>query len=106
MNFYTCPVCAYPEMSDPIEEGNICPCCGTEFGYDDDLGVTYRQLRDLWINGGMTWFSPVRRPAADWSPVRQLVDADYEFTFDWPDSEPLTEFEGEVCAATLKPCAS
>lgn len=81
MNFYTCPVCAYPDMTDPITEGNICPCCGTEFGYDDDLGVTYRQLRNLWINQGMPWFSPVRHPSSDWNPVRQLIEADYDFDF-------------------------
>lgn len=79
MTTYTCPICAY-QMAEPVEEGNICPCCGTEFGYDDDLGVTYRQLRDRWVAGGTQWFSPVAPRPADWNPIRQLVLADYEFT--------------------------
>ena len=84
---YICPVCAYA-MSEPIEEGNICSCCGTEFGYDNDLGVTYRQLRERWINQGMLWFSPVVERPAFWNPVRQLVQADYDF--DMPEGAVAT----------------
>lgn len=83
MTTHRCPVCAY-QMPEPPEEGNICSCCGTEFGYDDDLGVTYRQLRELWISRGMPWFSPAARPPMIWNPVRQLVEAEYDF--EMPDS--------------------
>ena len=100
MTLYTCPVCAYPEMADPVEEGNICPCCGTEFGYDNDLGVTYRQLRDRWITDGMQWFSPVRLPSDSWDPVRQLVDADYDFDIGLLEEReiPVTPFSAELLA--------
>ena len=97
MTFYTCPVCAFTDMTDPIEEGNICPCCGTEFGYDDDLGVTYTQLRNRWIEHGMQWFSTVTLPTLDWDPVRQLIEADYEFDGKVEDErETLTVFTLEV----------
>ena len=76
---YTCPVCGYAEMSDPVEEGNICPCCGTEFGYDDDLGVTYQQLRQLWIDHGCPWFSNSTRMPSNWEPIVQLLEADLDF---------------------------
>lgn len=46
-NPYTCPVCA-ELMPDPVEEGNICPCCKTEFGYDDDR-VTHEELRRTFV---------------------------------------------------------
>jgi hypothetical protein len=99
INLYTCPVCAYPEMTDPVEEGNICPCCGTEFGYDDDLDVTYRQLRDRWFRGGAQWFSPATERAADWDPIRQLIEADYEFDMIVDERAALTEFPAELIAA-------
>lgn len=76
-------------MTDPVEEGNICPCCGTEFGYDDDLGVTYRQLRDLWVQNGAPWFSPVVTPKPDWNPLRQLALADLDFTA-ITDGQPIS----------------
>ena len=79
-------------MTEPVNEGNICPCCGTEFGYDDDLGVTYRQLRDLWLHSGARWFSPVVPLPANWNPIQQLVLADYEFTTTG-DAEPVTTIE-------------
>jgi len=75
---YTCPVCAYPAMTEPVEEGNICPCCGTEFGYDDDLEVTYTQLRARWLQGGALWFSHVVPAPITWDPILQLLEADLD----------------------------
>lgn len=68
-------------MTEPVAEGNICPCCGTEFGYDDDLGVTYEQLRRLWIEQGMPWFSRATTQPVGWDPLTQLIEADYDFHF-------------------------
>ena len=45
MMHFTCPVCAYTLMPYPADEGNICPCCGTEFGYDDLLAELDRRAR-------------------------------------------------------------
>jgi hypothetical protein len=63
-------------MTDPVHEGNICPCCGTEFGYDDDLNVTYEQLRQLWITTGMAWFSRATAPPLGCDPIAQLIEGD------------------------------
>jgi len=79
MKLYTCPVCAYSRMPYPIEEGNICPCCGTEFGYDD-MDATYREVRDRWVGAGTPWFSPIDAPPLLWNGIVQLVGAEYEFT--------------------------
>jgi hypothetical protein len=65
-----CPVCGY-QMSWPPSDFNICPCCATEFGYDD-AGRTYEDLRNEWIKGGMAWWSPCNVQPSGWDPERQL----------------------------------
>lgn len=67
-------------MPYPADEGNICPCCGTEFGFDDDLGVSYRELRDRWVEDGTPWFSTVDAPPPLWDGINQLVSSEFEFT--------------------------
>jgi hypothetical protein len=59
-------------MPDPPQDYNICPCCGTEFGYDDDF-KSFAQLRQEWIAGGMRWF--FRKPPLFWNPELQLAHA-------------------------------
>ena len=66
---YECPVCGYPELGEPPWTGNrasfeICPSCGTEFGYDDAAGgdearrpSVYNVLREAWIAEGMPWWA-------------------------------------------------
>jgi hypothetical protein len=65
----TCPVCAYRELPYPPNNYNICPCCGTEFGNDDQL-VTHFQLRQQWIANGAHWF--FGDPPVNWDPYVQL----------------------------------
>ena len=38
-------------MQDPPRDYNICECCGTEFGNDDDVH-THEVLRVQWIDTG------------------------------------------------------
>lgn len=69
---HTCPVCGFPELTEPPSGGEVCPSCGTRLGVDD-LAVPHETLRLGWITEGMTWHST--RPAPEgWDPVRQ-VDA-------------------------------
>lgn len=77
---YTCPVCGWPELSEPPydESGcasfEICPCCGVEFGYDDAVkGETHERARARWIAGGMKWWSTSRPAPKDWNAPRQLA---------------------------------
>ena len=79
---HTCPVCGWPELHEPPrrESGGasfeICPCCGFEFGFDDDdQGRTYKQARARWIDGGMTWWSTSRPAPPGWHPAPQLARA-------------------------------
>jgi hypothetical protein len=53
--FYTCPVCFYDRLLTPPQDYNICDCCGTEFGNDDEFR-SYAELRATWINAGAPWF--------------------------------------------------
>jgi hypothetical protein len=79
-------VCGYPGLLDPpyddVSGGGsdeICPCCGTQFGYDDFSGddpVLRRQrwtsLRERWVAAGMAWWSKSRPPPPGWDPSNQL----------------------------------
>ena len=67
---YECPVCMFTELPYPPADYHICPCCGTEFG-NDDQNFTHLQLREMWIAGGAHWF--FGRPAEDWNPWMQLI---------------------------------
>jgi hypothetical protein len=75
---YTCPVCAYGRMEDAPCDYNICPCCGTEFGYDD-ASRSHIELRETWLRGGGRWFSHFTEPPPLWNPVSQLAAADYDY---------------------------
>ncbi len=73
---YLCPVCAYTELKRPPKDYMICPCCGTEFGYDD-FTVTHLELRREWIANGMKWFSNVKQSPKYWNPINQLLKAGF-----------------------------
>lgn len=74
---YVCPVCRYPDLDEPAYDSfgcasyNICPCCGTEFGYDDST-TAHSDLRRKWVSEGMQWWSKHRLEPNDWDPVWQL----------------------------------
>jgi len=69
----TCPVCGFPGMPEPASDYHICPCCGTEFGYDD-FTRSHAHLRALWLQRGAPWFAPEYRPE-NWSALGQLCAA-------------------------------
>lgn len=52
---YYCPVCGYSSLPYPPSDYHICPCCGTEFGNDDE-DFSHAQLREMWIGQGAHWF--------------------------------------------------
>src|ERR1700724_2060317 len=77
---HTCPVCGFAELDEPAYDAygcasfNICPSCGTEFGYDDST-TAHKQLRHRWIEDGMHWASRAMTPPIGWDPVKQLKSA-------------------------------
>ncbi len=70
---YLCPVCFYPNLSSPPADEDICPCCGTEFGYDD-YATSHHELRRRWIQNGAPWFSQTTARPEHWSPLMQVVE--------------------------------
>src|SRR3990172_11483496 len=74
MTYPTCPVCGFDELSHPLQQFDICPCCGTEFGYDDSV-LTHEELRIRWIRAGADWWSETTEPPANWNPIAQLIRA-------------------------------
>jgi hypothetical protein len=76
---FACPVCGFAGLDEAAydEQGNasfgICPCCGTEFGYDDAT-AGHAELRARWIQAGKRWWSE-RGPPPDWDADAQLAQA-------------------------------
>ncbi len=75
----TCPVCAYPKLEEPPHAPSgggsyeICPCCGFQFGVDDDdKGITFDQAREKWVKGGMKWHSKGIKAPKIWDGAKQL----------------------------------
>lgn len=65
---YMCPVCGYPKLENKpyndkgLPSEDICPCCGFQFGCDDNYDLNniskYHSIwRDNWIKNGSIWFS-------------------------------------------------
>jgi hypothetical protein len=82
MPAHVCLVCDYPHLSEPprSEFGGgsfeICPCCGFQFGVNDDgEGISYDDWRRKWENGGMKWASFDIKPPRDWKPVAKFAAA-------------------------------
>lgn len=75
---HRCPVCGYTGLEEAAydEQGcpsfDICPCCGTEFGYDDHAEA-HAELRRKWVEGGMRWWSRTTLPPPEWEPQKQLA---------------------------------
>lgn len=79
-----CRVCGYELSSAPWgDDGDtpswdICPCCGTEFGYEDCTLVSAKNKRNRWFADGCKWFDPKSRPL-DWDCEHQLENIPDEF---------------------------
>ncbi len=66
----TCPVCFFDQLEEAAVPYNICDCCGTEFGNDDELH-SHEELRQSWIEAGCRWFFGA--PPAGWDARTQLA---------------------------------
>lgn len=73
MTNFTCLVCGYPDMNNPPADYEICPCCGTEFGLDDQF-YTHKELREKWIGNGCMWFDDSMPEPVDYNPKKQLIN--------------------------------
>lgn len=71
---YTCPVCGYDNLEDPPSHHEICPSCGTQFGYHD-FTRSHESLRLAWISKHMPWHSAVDEKPVGWNALVQLSRA-------------------------------
>ena len=86
---YICPICGHPYLEEGplqfIENGKeivsyskgaptfeICPCCGVEFGYDDNE-FSWEDLRKKWIEHGAIWSRKIEKPK-NWNLNKQLLN--------------------------------
>lgn len=69
---YLCPVCGYDSLTAPPADYSICPCCGTEFGYDD-FNRTWPELREKWLKSGAQWFSDRTHAPQGWNAADQIA---------------------------------
>jgi len=80
---HTCPVCGFGGLTSPAYDNahcasfEICPSCGTEFGYHD-ASKSHAQLRRAWIAAGACWSSRAVAPPVDWNGIVQLKAAGFD----------------------------
>lgn len=71
---YQCPVCGYPNLQEPpLNSYEICPSCGTEFGYTD-FRRSHDELRIEWLRKGPRWHAQWLPEPENWQPKRQLLE--------------------------------
>lgn len=87
---FTCPVCYFAALQEPATPYNICDCCGTEFGVDDEFR-SHAELRAAWIHAGARWF--FRTPPVGWNPWAQLYSANVAQV---PFAAPIAYYGGGV----------
>ena len=71
---HICPVCGFAGLMEEPHDSygctsfEICPCCGFEFGYDDeDGGWSYEEWRKAWIAAGFPWMYHDNDKPATWN---------------------------------------
>ncbi|MBI1866544.1 MAG: hypothetical protein HYS02_02130 [Candidatus Staskawiczbacteria bacterium] len=86
-----CPVCGLDLGFKAWNKGmprddEICPCCGTQFGYHDSIWdkdpFIHKTLRQKWIDEGMKWWSKDDKyhpQPQNWDPKKQLENIPKEF---------------------------
>ena len=81
---YNCRICGLNLGFEPWTDNGacptheICPCCGADFGYDDETPAIAKKYRDDWLKKGASWFCPNEKPE-NWSLEKQLTQIPKDF---------------------------
>ena len=69
---YLCLICGYDELDTKPTSHEICPCCGTQFAYNDFVR-SHEELRKCWIERDKAqWWSIFTPPPPGWNAEAQL----------------------------------
>ncbi len=55
-----------------------CPCCNTEFGYEDFTIKAIKRSRKIWLENGAKWHHEAEKPE-NWNLEEQLKNITKEF---------------------------
>lgn len=83
-NTHECRVCGQFSEKHPWgEDGKsptleLCPCCGVQFGVDDDTIDIIKAYRAKWINEGTKWLTKEQKPD-QWNIEEQLRNIPEKF---------------------------
>jgi RimJ/RimL family protein N-acetyltransferase len=74
-----CSICGLLQDEKPYDSfgcptHNICPCCGSEFGYEDCTVKSLLSNRQKWIDNGKNWFDQDLKPE-NWNFEKQFENA-------------------------------
>lgn len=97
---YTCTICGYKglEMESygkDYPSGEVCSCCGFQFGEDDDKGISHDGWRESWIKKDCPfWYIP--DCPENWNVEKQLkeIGVVYKKSDVIKNSCPVCEFDG------------
>lgn len=72
-----CVVCGWADGTI-LSIGEICPCCGIEWGYEDFALSNVLKERERWIDSGYKWSIENLKPE-NWSAEEQLKNIPEEY---------------------------
>lgn len=78
---HRCPVCGYPDLMEaPVLSYEICPSCGTEFGYTDSApndearSRRHYELMLEWLRTGPRWHAGWQPQPEGWNGRKQVLE--------------------------------
>lgn len=97
---HICTICGYKGLKmEPYGKyypsGEVCSCCGFQFGEDDDKGISHNGWRESWIKKGCPfWYSP--DCPENWDVEEQLkeIGVTYKKSNVIKNSCPVCAFNG------------
>ena len=94
-NEYICRVCGFeydiPTWEEGVACGDICDCCGVEFGYEDRILIAIMNFRKKWVGNNAKFNSPKYKPP-NWSLCEQIK----KIPTKWLESNELEIFD-DLC---------
>lgn len=80
---HPCRVCGLEQTTDMWKPRSyqICACCMTEFGLDDETLRQVQRRRMLWLTGDVEWFIEEKKP--DKWPIKELTEQLKNIPAEW-----------------------